>query len=257
MTSDEDNRSNNEYRDLIDSTGIAVLFLDRGLRINRFSRCAGDVFGLTGSDIGRPLTDIQSRLEYSDLRADANEVLASLQMVERDVKSSDGTAYLMQMTPFRSADDDVKGVVMVLIDITKRVEAEAEVQTAHSVVSEIVDNMTNAFFSVDREWKLTYANRRAEQMWGLSRDDVLGTAIWNVLPDLERSELLLKLKEVSDRPGEQKFEAFSTILNIWMEVRAHRASAGVSVYIRDITERKRREENLVFLAEINKDLAKE
>lgn len=257
MSSDGDNRSNIEYRDLIDSIGISAIFLDRGLRIVRFSRRAAELFGLTDSDIGGPLSDLQFCLEYPDLRADADQVLETLQMVERDVKSTDGAAYLTQMTPLIGANGEVNGVVIALTDISKRVKAEAEVRAALFTVSEIVEKISDAFFSVDRDWKLTYANRRAEQMWGLRRDAVLGKPIWNVLPGAEQSELLEKLRKVSDLPGEEKFEAFSTILNIWMEVRVHPASAGMSVYIHDITERKRRDENLAFIAEINKVLAME
>ncbi|MEP7213655.1 MAG: PAS domain-containing protein [Acidobacteriota bacterium] len=257
IRSDEDIRSNNEYRDLIDSTGIGVLFLDRSLRINRFSRPVCDVFSLAESDIGRPLADIQSRLEYSDLRADADQVLETSQMVERDVRSTNGTAYLMQMTPYRTADERVAGVVIAFVDITSRVRAEAELRAAYSEVSEMVENMSNSSFAVDRNGNFTYANRRAEQFLGISRGEVLGKNIWRVLADTGESEFVEKLRRASGVQAEQTFEAFSPKLNLWMEVRVHPASSGASVYIRDITERKRREENLAFLAEINRDLAAE
>jgi two-component system CheB/CheR fusion protein len=252
---EELSQSNNDFRNLINSTDIATLFLDRSLRINHFSPSARQIFNLLESDLGRPLSDLHSRLEYKELHADAESVFETLQMVERDIQSSDGKTYLMQMTPYRTAEDRINGVVLALFDITKRVAAEHALRTSHAEVSKILESISDAFCAVDPEGEFTYVNRRAEQFWGRNRAELVGRSIWKVIPEAEEAELYSKLQNAARGVGEQKFEAFSNKLERWVDVSVYPASGGMSIYFRDITERKRREENLAFLAEINSDLA--
>lgn len=214
-----------------------------------------DVFSLLESDIGRPISDLQSRLEYTDVLSDAEIVLDNLQMIESDVRTADGRTYLMQITPYRTAEDRIDGVVLAFFDITKRVQAEANLRAAHEQVSNILESITDAFYAVDREWRFTYVNRRAEEFWSKSRAELLGKDIREIFPGAEEEELYKGLKSAAASGRVQKFESFSPKLKRWIDVSVYPAADGLSVYFRDVSERKRREENLAFLADINNDLA--
>ncbi|WP_083891494.1 CheR family methyltransferase [Fibrella aestuarina] len=116
--------TSNNFQNLINSTDIATLFLDRSLRVNLFTPAARQIFNLIPSDFGRPLTDITNRLDYQQLQADAEAVLDTLQPVEREVQTGEGRLFIMRVLPYRTAEDRINGIVLTFIDITQRKVAE-------------------------------------------------------------------------------------------------------------------------------------
>jgi PAS domain-containing protein len=113
-----------DLQNLLAATDIATLFLDRHLRILRFTPQVGRLFNVRGVDRGRPLSDLTHRLGYDSLIADARLVLAQLVPVEREVVDDEGRWYLTRVLPYRTADDRIEGVVITFIDITARKAAE-------------------------------------------------------------------------------------------------------------------------------------
>ena len=110
----------------LDATDIATLFLDRDLRIQRFTAPAKGVLNLIPSDMGRPVRDIALNLRYDRLAEDAREVLATLVPVERQVESGDGRWFLVRARPYRTVESAIEGVVFTFTEITavKRLELE-------------------------------------------------------------------------------------------------------------------------------------
>jgi two-component system, chemotaxis family, CheB/CheR fusion protein len=122
---EELSRMNSDLQNLMASTEIGTIFLDRQLRIKRFTPPAQALFNLISSDIGRPLSDLTHRLNYGGLTDDANRVLSDLRMIEREV-SSNGHWFLTRILPYRTLDDRIDGVVLAFVDITERKRIEAE-----------------------------------------------------------------------------------------------------------------------------------
>lgn len=118
----------NNLQNLINSTDIGTIFLDRGFRVALFTPAARNIFNLILSDHGRPITDITSRLTYGDLLKDAEAVLDKLTMVEKEVTTSDSQVYLMRLFPYRTTDDRINGIVVTFIDITTRKIAEEQLK---------------------------------------------------------------------------------------------------------------------------------
>ena len=122
---------NADLRNLFDSTQIATIFVDRNLLIRSFTPAVAALYSLIPSDQGRPLTDIVSRLNYTDMRKDVARVLETLQPLERRVAREDGsTHYIMRILPYRAPDSSVNGVVITFTDVTSIVQAEATLQEA-------------------------------------------------------------------------------------------------------------------------------
>jgi two-component system, chemotaxis family, CheB/CheR fusion protein len=118
-------RLNSDLKNLLDSTRIATLFLDRELRIKSFTPSMTDIFHIRDSDQGRPVTEIVNRLSYDDLDADADQVMRDLSVVERELTLKDGgLSFLMRLRPYRTVDNDVDGVVITFVDVTERKRAE-------------------------------------------------------------------------------------------------------------------------------------
>jgi two-component system CheB/CheR fusion protein len=126
---DELGRTNSDLSNLFASTDIATLFLDRELRVARFTPAAQALFRLIEADVGRPLSDLAPRLVGVDLAADVAHVLEAQRPVERQVQTLDRQAwYLLRVLPYRTGEDEIAGAVVTLADITqyKRGEAERE-----------------------------------------------------------------------------------------------------------------------------------
>jgi two-component system CheB/CheR fusion protein len=113
-----------DLQSLMAATDIATIFLDRELRIMRFTPRVGELFNVRPSDRGRPLADFTHRLGYEDLLGDARRVLDRLASVEREVEDHEGRWYLTRVLPYRSADDRIEGVVITFVDVTERRELE-------------------------------------------------------------------------------------------------------------------------------------
>ena len=108
---------------LLESTGLATLFLDGDLKIIRFTPPLAEIFAVSAADQGRPLAEIPHRLRDRDLVADAGRVLKHLAPVDREIESESGKWFLVRMLPYRAPPLDT-GVAITLIDVTSRKKAE-------------------------------------------------------------------------------------------------------------------------------------
>lgn len=115
---DELSRASNDMKNLLDSTDIATLFLDRDLQVRRFTNQATRIVKLIPGDVGRPITDLVSDLNYPTLAEDAREVLRTLAATEKPVSASDGRSFNVRIMPYRTTDDWIDGVVITFADIT-------------------------------------------------------------------------------------------------------------------------------------------
>jgi two-component system CheB/CheR fusion protein len=115
---DEVSHSNTDLQNLMTSTDIGVVFLDRALNIKRFTPRARDLINVIPSDLGRPLAHLTHRLVTDDLAGLAQSVLQTLRTVEREVQSRDGRRYLARLLPYRSLEDRIGGVVLTFVEVS-------------------------------------------------------------------------------------------------------------------------------------------
>lgn len=111
-------RSSDDMKNLLNSTEIATLFIDRELNIRRFTDQVTNIFKLRISDTGRPFTEIVTNLQYPQIDSDARIVLKSLISKETAILSSDGRWFNVRIMPYRTVDDRIDGLVITFSDIT-------------------------------------------------------------------------------------------------------------------------------------------
>lgn len=139
---DELGHTNSDLHNLMGATAIATVFLDRELRIMRFTPPAVELFSLIPTDVGRPLANLQQRLVYPELLTDAARVLQQLVPIEREVPESAGRFFLARLLPYRTTEDRIAGVVLTFVDVTERQLAQQAVQQAHAQLEERVRERT-------------------------------------------------------------------------------------------------------------------
>ena len=127
-------------------------------------------------------------------------------------------------------------------DLSERNQARAALQESAQTMKNILENTTDGFFAVDGEWRFTYLNAEAEVLLDRGREDLIGATIWEKFPDLNGSVFETNYRKVMSDNIAVEFEASDAAGKTWSEVHAYPSGGGVSVFFRDITERKRTEE---------------
>jgi two-component system CheB/CheR fusion protein len=139
-------RTNADLHNLIESTEIGTIFLDRAMRIRRFTPGAADLFNLLTSDHGRPLGHITHRLDYPGLTDDIARVLASLQRIEREAANDAGESFIVRINPYRSMDGGMDGAVLTFFDNTAQHRVQQELREA-KILAEAANTAKSAFLS--------------------------------------------------------------------------------------------------------------
>ena len=145
---------------------------------------------------------------------------------------------------------DLRGFAKVTRDITARKEAEERErlllreQAARERVTDTLESISDAFYAVDEEWRFTYINGKAEELWNRPREDLLGKNIWEVFPQAVGSEFYRQIKRAMDEGVTTEFETMYPVLSAWVAGRVYPSREGLSVYFQDVTERKRTEEEI-------------
>jgi two-component system CheB/CheR fusion protein len=129
---DELSGTNNDMKNLLNSTDIATVFLDNDLRVRQFTPQAKTIIKFIPSDVGRPITDLASDLLYPELVQDAQEVLRTLVFSERSIATNDGRWFTVRVMPYRTMDDRINGVVITFANITAAKNVEAGLRTKQS-----------------------------------------------------------------------------------------------------------------------------
>ena len=119
-----------DMKNLLNSTDIAMLFLDQELNVRRYTDRASKIISLRESDIGRPLSDLTTSLQYPTLNDDATETLRTLVFSEKQIRTNDNRWFSVRILPYRRLDNVIDGAVITLVDITATKELESKLRQA-------------------------------------------------------------------------------------------------------------------------------
>jgi two-component system CheB/CheR fusion protein len=164
--------TNDDMQNLLNSTSIATLFLDTRLKIKRFTEQARSVVNLIPSDVGRPISDLVSNLNYDQLEADALEVLRTLHSREREVQNKQGDWRLVRMLPYRTTENLIDGLVVTFVDINRLKQAEQAAQKARLLAESIVATLREPVLVLDKQLNVITANRAFYRFFRVTRAEV-------------------------------------------------------------------------------------
>ena len=179
---------NDDLGNLIASIDIATVFVDRAMRIKRFTPLASGIFSLLAGDVGRSLLDITHRLDYDALGEDMARVFATLRPLEREVRSHDGCWYLLRMSPYRTNEDRIEGVVLNCIDVSERRQAQEALRARDERLRLVAESTRDfAIITTDDEGRVTSWNKGAELMFGYSEAEMSGESVARIFVPEDRA----------------------------------------------------------------------
>jgi len=247
---EELDRINSDLVNLFQSTRIATLFVDRDLRIKKFTPAATEVFRLIEGDVGRSIADIAPRFAAGDLTAEIRTVLRTLSVRERQVRMTDEDAwYILRVLPYRTLDNVIDGVVLTFVDITELRRAQEQ----RNYLARIVESSQDAILGKTLEGVVTSWNAGAERMYGYAAREMIGHPIDVLVPPERRSELGPIFAELRRGHSVEPFETvrvrkdgqrLQVLLTISPVFGSEGQVVGASAIARDVTDRKRAEEDL-------------
>jgi two-component system CheB/CheR fusion protein len=247
---DETAEINDDLHNLIASTEIATVFVDREMRIKRFTPAAARIFSIIGSDIGRSLLDITHKLDYDQLSEDAAAAFNSLRVVEREIGSVDGRWFLARLLPYRTAEDRIDGAVLTFVDITTRRSAERNVHIDQERMQLIAASMPDfAIMTMDEAGLVTSWSAGAERLFGYAESEMLGLPIAVIftpedraagMPEKEMSTALEAGRALDERWHQRKDGSTIFVSGIMSSMRLGRLK-GFAKIARDVTAKRQEE----------------
>jgi two-component system CheB/CheR fusion protein len=175
----------NDMKNLLDSVGSGILFLDQALIIRRYTHEAVKAYRLIPNDVGRSLSDIASNIEGADLLADLRQVLNTFIPIEREVCSVDGTCYLARSQPYRTLDNVMVGVVLILTNISALKQTRSLLRQREEQALALLNALPVGVLLQSPSAEILSSNPKALELLGLSEAQLLGKTSfdpqWNVI----------------------------------------------------------------------------
>jgi two-component system, chemotaxis family, CheB/CheR fusion protein len=177
---DDYSRVNNDMKNLLDSTDIATLFLDKELNIRRYTIQATKIFKLIKSDIGRPFTDLVSDLEYPNLATDALEVLRTLVFIQNQIPTRDGRWYSVRIMPYRTFDDRIDGLVITFINTSDIKQLEVKLHETGQMHQLLMHSSSDIIIKLSINWEILEFNPAAEKFFNKKNQEVINQNYFQV-----------------------------------------------------------------------------
>lgn len=225
--------------DVLETIGEAFYALDREWRFTIFNRAAASYFGVPRDQvIGRTMWEVFPQgagTAFEDVlrRAMDGRIPASFETFS---VLRPGRTLEMKITPMGDG-----GVAASFTDITERKLAEDALRAERDRNAEILESISDAFYAVDQDWRFTYVNRIAEAWWARTREEMIGKVLWEEFPQTVDSPSWHALHQAARDRQVTRWEAQSQLTGQWIDVSAFPTATGLSVYFRDISDRKQAE----------------
>ncbi|MHA4845701.1 PAS domain S-box protein, partial [Flavitalea antarctica] len=251
----------NNLRNFINSADVGTIFLDRSFAISLFTPAVLQIFNLKMSDVGRPVTDITTKLIYDELMQDAEIVLNKLATIEREVSTTDNRTFVMRLLPYRTFENTINGVVLTFFDITNRKLIQNALQQSEEYLRLLIESAQDyAILTLDPNRKVVSWSIGAHNIMGYMESEITGKSgdLIFTIEDL-RDGAPIKEADKAAREGRAQNERWHVRKDGTMFWGSGSLSPlrngkgellGFVKIMRDLTEARRLEEAKFFLASV-------
>lgn len=240
--------SENHYRRILETASEGIWMFDEDSKTTFANSRIAEMLGYTVEEmLGRSLFDFMDA---------ESQVLAKVYVERRrqgiheqhdfKFRRQDGSNLwaMVSATPILNWAGEFVGVLRMITDITGRKQAEEALQASHQELTQILERITDAFFALDHQWQFTYLNQETERFFEQNREELQGASFWDAFPEAAGTIVEQKYHQAIAQQIPVSFETYCTVWDKWLEMRAYPCAEGLSVFWRDITERKQADKAL-------------
>jgi two-component system CheB/CheR fusion protein len=204
---DDFSRVNNDMKNLLNSTDIATLFLDKELNIRRFTNQATKIFKLIKSDIGRPFTDQVSDLIYPELVADSLEVLRTLVFIQKPIPTKDGRWFSIRIMPYRTYDDRIDGLVITFFNTSDLMKIESKLHETEQAHKALLNSSSDVIIKLSTDLKILEFNPQAEKFFGKKNKDTINQDFIHLfIPEREQKKVEKEFNRILSQKMDGKYK---------------------------------------------------
>jgi two-component system CheB/CheR fusion protein len=185
-------RVNDDLVNLLNNVSLPLVILTSDLRIRRYTAIAESILNLIPSDVGRPFSDLRTKLAFPDLEERMQEVLDHLTPQEMEVQDMSGRWHRLRIRPFTTSEKRIDGVVLTLLDIDEAKRAMERQQHTQHFSDAIIQTIREPLLVLDADLRVEIANRSFYRFFLVSPAETeknhvfnLGNGQWNI-PELRR-----------------------------------------------------------------------
>lgn len=247
-------QSQRRFRDLADAMPLIVWTADVDGILDYGNREMGDYAGISNAALPSAgwLEAVHPEDRDRCMAVWGESVrTGNLYSIEFRIRCKDHDHYrwhLIRAEPIRNEAGAIVKWYGTAMDIHDRKLNEEEVERLASRLQTTLESITDAFYTVDRQWRFTYVNKKAERLLKRDRAELLGKVLWDVYPALYGTRISHEFWRARRKRCTVQFETRSPTLGTWLEVHGYPSEEGLAVYFRDISERKQADDTIRFLA---------
>ncbi len=248
---DKDTISNSEekLRLVMNAALDAIIWIDTTGSISFWNPQAEVIFGWTGKEaLGQPLSQLiipeQYRKRHNEgmaLYLETGKGPALNKLLELSAIKRSGEEFPIELTIMPIKQGNEEFFCAFVRDITEKKKANKALQAAYDEKNTILESIADGFFTVDKNWIVTYWNNVAEKMLNTPKNKILGCHLWEVFSGSIGSKSYNQYHQALKTNQVLEFEDYYLRLDKWFEISAYPSATGLSVHFKDITERKRAE----------------
>jgi len=161
----------------------------------------------------------------------------------------------------KGSDNEKDLFAGITIDITRLVTSDVVIKEKTKELEDILASISDCFYTVDKNWNITYVNKALEDLYAMPRAELLGKNLWELFPLLKDSEIYYNYNFAAQHQKNVSFEVFSPHINKWISTNAYPNHNGLTIFFKDITHRKEMEmkafadqQNLLSIINTTSDL---
>lgn len=247
-------KNQRQFRSFIDVTEeYAIFTLDADGAITTWNSGAERIYGYERAEV---LGEHISRFYTKDAIAEGIlERTLGIAATDGSIETegwqvrNDGSRFWAQVTLTAVRDeDDLEGYAAIIRDMTDRREYERRLRQQRDdlehELNEMFERIDDAFYAIDDQFRFTYVNERAEELLRHTEEELLGESVWDVFPEATETAVWECFHQALETQDHTSYEVYFESLECWVETNVYPSETGLSVYFRDVTERKEREQEL-------------
>jgi PAS domain S-box-containing protein len=241
-------KTRDDYRRLFEEVPVPMFIFDsRNFRFLAVNTAATIQYGYSQPEfLQLKITDIRPQEEVPAFLAAVTQIPNRYADAGRWLhRKKNGETFYVRVFSHHTVFEGVPAKQTLVVDIDQKVRTERALAEKTAELENVLESMTDAFYTVDRDWNFTYINKEYERVQGRKRAELLGKNVWELFPYGREQRYFREYERALREQVSVHFEEFNTFNGMWVSASAYPIKSGLAIYFRDITEEKLMREKIV------------